>query len=181
MFACPLDHGTVSLGYVVREHDRQNIDLTALSKLGLKPGTWLKAIKDQAIPDDQPVETGAGNQFAGDLRRQVLVTQPGDSIAYLTDFLLKDQDAEDRLVEMLQGCRTMVCENNYADADSDLAKKNFHMTSSDVGRLAADSGGKSRAIPSLGSLHCGRMAGATSRGSRTFRQDQLSREMEHLK
>ena len=98
---------------------------------------WLKAIKDQTIPDDQPVETNAGKQLAGDLRRQLLVTQPGDSIAYLTDFLLEDQDAEDRLVEMLQDCRIMVCENNYADADADLAKKNFHMTASDVGRLAA--------------------------------------------
>jgi ribonuclease Z len=136
VFACPLNHGTISHGYVVREHARQNIDLQALSKLGFKPGPWLKAIKDQTIPDDQPVETNIEKQLAGDLRRQVLVTQPGDSIAYLTDFLLEDQDAEDRLVEMLQGCRIIVCENNYADADADLAKKNFHMTSSDVGRLA---------------------------------------------
>lgn len=137
VFACPLNHGTVSLGYVVREPDRQNIDLQALSKLGLKPGPWLKAIKDQTIADDRLVETNAGKQLAGELRRQLLVTQTGDSIAYLTDFLLENQDEEDRLAEVVEGCRFMVCENNYADADADLAKKNFHMTSSDVGRLAA--------------------------------------------
>jgi ribonuclease Z len=135
--ACPLNHGTLSLGYLVREHDRRNVDLPALSRLGLKPGPWLRAVKDPSVPDDQAVETDTGTHRVGELREQVLVTQPGESVAYLTDFLLEDGAAEDRLAEMLRGCGTIVCENNYATADAELARKNFHMTSSDVARLAA--------------------------------------------
>jgi ribonuclease BN (tRNA processing enzyme) len=62
---------------------------------------------------------------------------PGDSIAYVTDFFLATEADEDRLVGFLSGCQTIVCENNYRDADADLARKNYHMTSSDVARLAS--------------------------------------------
>lgn len=137
VLACPLQHGTVSLGYVVRERDRQNIDLDALAKLGFKPGPWLQSVKDPARPESEMIETPIGKKALGELRSRLLVTQRGDSIAYLTDFLLEDEETEERLLEMLDGCRTLVCENNYADADQELARKNFHMTSSDVGRLAA--------------------------------------------
>ena len=137
VLACPLPHGTVSLGYLVRERDRQNIDLDALADLGLKPGPWLQAVKNPAQPETEMVETSIGKKALGELRSRLLVTQPGDSIAYLTDFLLDNEETEERLVTMLKGCRTLVCENNYADADRELAQKNYHMTSSDVGRLAA--------------------------------------------
>ena len=137
VLACPLNHGTVSLGYVVRERERQNIDLDALGQLGLNPGAWLQAIKDATRPDTETIETPTGERTLGELRSRLLVTQPGDSVAYLTDFMLDDCETEERLIKILEGCRTLVCEDNYADADRELALKNFHMTSSDVGRLAA--------------------------------------------
>jgi hypothetical protein len=34
---------------------------------------------------------------------------PGDSVAYLTDFLLPDEASTDRVVVALRGCRTLVC------------------------------------------------------------------------
>jgi ribonuclease Z len=51
----------------------------------------------------------------------------GDSVAYHTDFLL-DEPGIERLVEALQGCRTVVCEAQYRHADLALAQKHFHAT-----------------------------------------------------
>lgn len=65
-----------------------------------------------------------------------MISTPGESLAYLTDFGL-DGPAEDRLVEMLQGCQTIICENNFRDVDRELAERSRHMVSTDVTRLAA--------------------------------------------
>lgn len=59
------------------------------------------------------------------------------TIAYVTDFFLATESEEAQLAGFLSRCQTLVCENNYRDADADLARKNYHMTSSDVARLAS--------------------------------------------
>ena len=64
------------------------------------------------------------------------MTTPGESIAYLTDFRL-DAASEERLVAMLEGCTTIVCENNFRNAELESAVRTFHMVSADVARLAA--------------------------------------------
>jgi len=132
-----LDHGTPCLAYTVREDDRQNVDTDVLRKLGLWPGPWLKVVKDVAgVSEETPINIAGRDYTVGDLRKRLLINSPGDSIAYLTDFFLATEADEDRLVRFLSGCQRLVCENNYRDADADLARKNYHMTSSDVGRLA---------------------------------------------
>lgn len=135
VFACPRIHGTISMGHIVREHSRQNIDPARLKEVGLKPGSWLRTVKDESIADDELIEAGGSTLRVGDLRGWLTVIQPGNSIACLTDFLLENPAAEDRLVRMLDGCGTLVCENSYADADAELAPRNYHLTSSDVARL----------------------------------------------
>ncbi len=131
-----LDHGTPCLAYAVCEDDRQNIDTDVLGDLGLQPGSWLKVIKDTGVAGSTPISVAGEEYLVGNLRSRLLTSSPGDSIAYVTDFILEEEADEDQLVRFLSGCRTMVCENNYRDADADLARKNFHMTSSDVARLA---------------------------------------------
>jgi ribonuclease Z len=113
-----LDHGTPSLAYTVREHPKTNIDPDKLKSLKLTPGPWLQNITDPA------------------LKKQLLTETPGDSIAYLTDFILRTPEDETNLVHFLKDCRTLVCENNYANAEANLAEKNNHMTSSGVANLA---------------------------------------------
>ena len=72
--------------------------------------------------DDDEIEIDGVVYRVGQLRDELVTTANGDSLAYLTDFL--------------QGCQTIVCENNYRDEDEELARKNYHMTSSDVARIA---------------------------------------------
>ena len=115
-----LDHGTPCLGYSVREEDRRNVDAVALGEMGLRPGPWLRAIKDPEVSGGHRVELDG---------RTLSV--------YLTDFFIESEAAEDRLVAFLEGCGTLVCEANHRLADSELAARNYHMTSDDVGRLAA--------------------------------------------
>jgi ribonuclease Z len=124
--AITMDHRTPTMAYIVREKARRNIDTSRLASLGLRPGPWLKQLKESTGGSASLVIDGVAHN-ADDLREKLLVETPGDSIAYLTDFLL-DEAAIERLAEALQGCRTMVCEGQYRHADIDLARKNFHMT-----------------------------------------------------
>lgn len=134
--AMPLDHLTVSMAYKVTEKTRWNIDPQRLASLGLKPGPWLKSLKDPVdLTDDAVVE----GRRAGELRAELLVPTPGESVAYLTDFLL-DEATVEKLLPWLAGCRHVVCESQYRAADLDLALKNYHMTSVQVAALARDAG-----------------------------------------
>lgn len=132
-----LDHGTPCLAYAVREDDRQNVDTDVLRELGLQPGPWLKAVKDVGgVNEETPINIAGDDHTVGALRRRLVISSPGESIGYVTDFFLATEADEDRLVGFLSSSGTLVCENNYRDADADLARKNYHMTSSDVARLA---------------------------------------------
>lgn len=123
--ALTMDHRTPSMAYRVTEKTRWNIDPAALEALAIRPGAWLKSLKDpRELPDDAMVE----GRPAGELREKLLVPTPGDSVAYLTDFLMDDAAAE-LLEAWLAGCKTVVCESQYRAADLELALKNYHMTS----------------------------------------------------
>jgi ribonuclease Z len=133
-----LDHGIPSVGYVVREKPRVNVDPARLAALNLKPGPWLKRIRD---PRDESVtvEVAGTTRRLADLQDALLVTTPGESVAYLTDFLL-DRAAEDALAVALHGCTAVVCESQYRDADRELAVRNFHVTAGQAANLARRAG-----------------------------------------
>jgi ribonuclease Z len=129
-----LDHGMPCLAYLVREAPRWNFHLPAVAELGLRPGPWMRAVRGEALADENL--TIDGKQYAlAELRSRLMRQTPGESIAYLTDFRLDDA-AEERLVAWLAGCDTLVCENNFRNADRQLAENSFHLISADVARLA---------------------------------------------
>jgi ribonuclease Z len=134
-----MDHGIPCLAYAVWEDVRRNIDLKVVASLGLKPGRWMQALKDPARSDDEVIATDGATHRLGDLRGPLLVSTPGASISYLTDFAL-DERAEADLAAMLRDCDRIVGETNYRDGDVNLARRNRHMTASEMGRLAARAG-----------------------------------------
>jgi ribonuclease Z len=136
--ALAMDHGTPSLAYVVREKPRRNIDTARLQSLGLPPGPWLGQLKDPP-PGMTTVMVGGTAKPLGPLRDALVVESPGDSIAYLTDFRL-DEAARQRLAPVLAGCRTVVCESQYRQADQELARRNYHMTAAATADLARRAG-----------------------------------------
>ncbi len=133
-----MNHGTPSLAYIVRESTRVNLDMAKLAALGLKPGPWVGRLKDQGLQTDTVEINGVPHDLA-DLRSRLLVTSPGEAAAYLTDFLLDDL-AFSRLEVALNGCRLLVCESQYVQADSELAVRNHHMTALGAATLAARAG-----------------------------------------
>ncbi len=137
-----LPHGSIeSVGYRIVESPRRNIDPAAMRYHNYLPGSWLRSISDEAEQDEALVEIAGQSLRVGELRRELLVTSPGASLAYLTDFRLEPNcEAWAGLVEWLSGTTTLVCECQYRAADAALAVKNAHMTADLVGRLAADAG-----------------------------------------
>lgn len=131
-----MDHRTPSAAYVVREAPRVNVDVSRLRSLGLTGGPWLQALKSGQAG---PVEVGGRSLDLADLRRDLLVETPGESVAYLTDFLL-DDGARERLVPALRGVTTLVCESQYRHADAALARENHHMTAVQAAGLAREAG-----------------------------------------
>lgn len=133
-----MNHGTPSLAYVIREKAKSNVDTSRLAAMGLRPGPWLKQLKNSADPSDTLVIDGITHSMAT-LRESLVTETPGDSIAYLTDFIL-DEEAVARLSNILHKCGTVVCEAQYRNSDRALALRNFHMTTGPVAELAKLSG-----------------------------------------
>jgi ribonuclease Z len=124
--ALTLNHRTPSSGYIVREPSRQNIDGAKMDALGLSPGPWLKLLKE-ADSGEQEIDVSGSKRSLSELRELLLVESPGDSFAYLTDFLLSEAEVPG-VAERLRGCRVIICDGQYRHADLDLALKNYHMT-----------------------------------------------------
>ncbi len=134
-----MDHGTPSAAYVVQETPRVNVDPARLAALGLRPGPWLQRVRGPQAGEAEAVVVEGVTRRLRELQDALLTVMPGDSVAYLTDFLLDDA-AADRLAGVLQGVATVVCESQYRDADADLARRNFHMTATRAATLAARAG-----------------------------------------
>src|SRR5579859_3261923 len=136
-----MDHMTPSMAYIVREKPHVNVDTTKLAALGLRPGEWLKHIKTPQPKESPTVQIEGQTYQLEELRQQLLVETPGDSLAYLTDFLM-DEKAQEQLVTALQNCSVMICESQYLAADRGLADRYYHMTSTQAAQTAHGAGVK---------------------------------------
>lgn len=133
-----LNHHTPSAGYVLREAPHVNVDPAALEPLGLPPGPWLEQVKYPA-PGASTVEVGGEARDLEALRRALVTETPGDSLAYLTDFLL-DEEALAQLVPALRGVGIIICESQYLAADAELARRHHHLTAPQAAALARAAG-----------------------------------------
>jgi ribonuclease Z len=134
-----MDHGTPSLAFVVREPARVNVETERMKALGLGPGPWVKRVRG---PKGEPGETltinGKAHTVAA-LQAELLVSTPGESVAYLTDFRM-DAVALEYLADRLRGVGTVVCECQYQSEDRELAVRNMHMAADEVAAMAAKAG-----------------------------------------
>ncbi len=130
-----LDHDIPCLAYAVKEKSKLNIDREALRELDVTPGRWLERIKNTDITDDKVIDLDNRQFQIGELRERLLIHHPGESIAYLSDFLMTEE-AESTLAKMLQNCDVMICEAQYAEAEIEFARQNYHLVASQAARLA---------------------------------------------
>lgn len=134
-----LDHGTPSVGYIVREPARVNVDTDKLFAKGSRPGPWVKRLRGPLAAPGETVAINGVDHPLGALQAELLVSTPGDSIAYLTDFRMTPATS-DMLAEALRGVNAVVCESQYRAADVDLAEKVMHSTAEEAASMAAKAG-----------------------------------------
>jgi ribonuclease Z len=134
-----LDHGTPSVGYVVCEAARVNVDTEKMLAKGLKPGPWVKRLRGAPAEAGEVIAVNGSEHSLGALQAELLITTPGDSIAYLTDFRMTPATAE-MLAECIRGVNTVVCESQYRTIDADLADRVMHSTVDEVASMAAKAG-----------------------------------------
>ena len=133
-------HNTGSSAYLVREKNHINVSPQALATSGLIPGSWMQRLTDSS-PDGDFVDVNGKSLLLGELRRALLKTSPGLSLAYLTDFCIKPHTREwSEVVQWIRGTNTLICECQYAASDATLAQRNGHMTADRVGQLANEAG-----------------------------------------
>ena len=138
VLAIQLEHNGPCLGYLVQEKPRQNVQMDRVAAKGLKPGPWLQHLK-QPQQDARTIEIEGQTYDLAVLKSELLTETPGDSTAYLTDFLL-DKATSSMLQDVLSGCTTVVCEAQYRADDLELAQRNYHTTTAQVSQLAANAG-----------------------------------------
>ena len=126
-----MDHGTPSVAYVVRETPRVNINTGKLAELGLRSGPWLLRVRRTRTEEGETITVNGVQRSLRELQEELLKETGGESVAYLTDFLL-DEAAMDRLAVALRGVGTVICESQYRHADAEIARRNYHMTSTQV-------------------------------------------------
>ena len=139
-----LPHHTASLGYVVTEADRWNVNTKALQESGIRPGPWVAELKQRAIetasgerPSTEIFEVESLSQSIQQWTEQFLELTAGSSVAYLTDFRL-DEPTSARVAHLLSNRRnlTLLCESQYMEEDLELAEKTAHSTCREAALLA---------------------------------------------
>lgn len=144
-----LDHGVSVLGVVLEEVERLAVDRGRLEALGLRPGEWLRRLKEvvrAAEPDLTPIEAeeiggGTRTYSAGELTREILRRTPGQRLAYLTDVRGTEANLA-RAAELAGGVDLLICETGFLHADRALATERGHLTARQAGELARAAGAR---------------------------------------
>jgi ribonuclease Z len=99
----------------------------------------VKRVRGPAADPGKTVTINGQTHAVAALQAELLVTTPGESVAYLTDFRM-DTAAREYLADRLRGVGTVVCECQYRSADRELAVRNMHMAADEVAEMAARAG-----------------------------------------
>lgn len=151
--AVELDHRVPVLGFALRETERISVNPDRVEKMGLKPGPWLRELK-QAVRRCEPLDTpitaetldgGERPHTVGDLEPEILIRGPGQTVGYLTDFA-GTADNLAKAAALVQGVDLLICEATFLHDDRDLARDRAHLTARQAGELARAAGAR-RLVP----------------------------------
>ena len=134
--AIPTHHHGLCLAYRLDEKNKQNIDLNTLQMDGLTPGKWIGELLSGSHPE---VQIDGKPHSVQELTQRYVVETPGESLAYLTDFLL-DPATHESLSHALAGVDHIVAESQFSAEDAERARSSCHMTAPQSAALARDCG-----------------------------------------
>jgi len=144
---CLLDHRTPCLGLCLVENFYVNILKDALRKMELPVGPWITRFK-RALYEKQDLKS----QFLvtweekgrvirekafilGDLADRIGRISPGQKIAYITDILGSPENCE-KVIHLVGGADHLFIEAAFLDRDRETARKKYHLTAKEAGKLA---------------------------------------------
>lgn len=151
-----LDHRIPSLAFALEEKSHVNIMKNRLAEMGLPVGPWLTSLKQAVLrdePDDLPVRVwwrereGVRERHIplGELKREIVRIVPGQKIAYVTDAVYSDENAE-KIVALAAGADYLFIESTFLEAEAVRAAERKHLTAFQAGSLARQAGAV-RVIP----------------------------------
>jgi ribonuclease Z len=136
-----LDHRIPCLAFALSEPRHLNVRTDVLETRGWQPGPWLARLK-AAIRTDRddeiitvPDPSGARRIDAGTLRRDLVIEQAGQRVAYVVDTRF-DRDNAARVIALARDAHVLFCEARFLDVDRDEADKRHHLTARQAGFLA---------------------------------------------
>ncbi|MBN2256009.1 MAG: ribonuclease Z [Deltaproteobacteria bacterium] len=147
-----LDHQTPSLAYSLEEKQHLNIMKNALIDMNLPVGPWLSELKQRILrgdPDTTPVEIRGKHHIEKDaatlplgvLRERIIKVTEGMKISYIADAVYSDDNAA-KIVNLADSSDIMFIEATFLDEDSERAKRKYHLTARQAGKLARRAGAK---------------------------------------
>ncbi|MFZ5569030.1 MAG: ribonuclease Z [Thermodesulfobacteriota bacterium] len=143
-----LDHQIPCLGYALQERFHINIKKSALESLELEVGPWLREFKTalfEGVPGDSEFivksqRGGPERHFSlGELAGQIAVITPGQKIAYITDAVFHEENAE-KIVAIAKDADQLFIESAFLESDRLIAERKFHLTARQAGELAGRAG-----------------------------------------
>jgi ribonuclease Z len=148
-----LDHRIPCLGLSLKENFYVNINKQGLKEIDLPVGPWLtrfkKALYEQRDPKgDFFVTWEKGGKITkekefilGELAQKIATISPGQKITYITD-IAGSSDNYERAVKLAEDSDHLFIEAAFLDRDRDAARKKYHLTAKEAGKLARLAGVK---------------------------------------
>ncbi len=146
--AATLDHDTPVLAFALEPAAQLNVRKERLQARGLGPGPWLgelkRRVREQALGAPIGLPDGAV-ATAGALADELLLTTPGKTLSYATDFADRPENRR-RLIALARGSHTFICEASFMERDTQQATRTAHLTTRACAQIAEDAG-VARLIP----------------------------------
>jgi len=138
--AAILNHKIPVMAYSVEERDALKVRKEELDKMGLKPGPWLRDLKERfPTPADNMEEVliEGNNYRRAILESQLLELRKGKKISYIVDTIFNEETHRDA-VQLVMGSDELYCEMAYLSSDESKAQENYHLTATQAAVIARD-------------------------------------------
>ncbi len=137
--AAILDHGIECLAYLLEEPLQINFHPEKLLRLNWRPGPWLtrvrRALQDGTSPETLFEVPGGGLQRLESIADSIASIQTGVKIAYVTDIIFSEANLE-KLLPLIHRADILICEAAFLNSAAEKARKSFHLTAEQAGRIA---------------------------------------------
>jgi len=139
-----LNHRIPCLAFRVGEPRHLNVRTDALDRMGVKPGPWLSRLKAAlraGLEDESIAIPGSAMtpRTARELKRELIIEQSGQQIAYVVDTLFDAANAS-RIVRLARDVHVLYAEARFLHADRAEAEARHHLTARQAGFLARAAG-----------------------------------------